>query len=835
MLAKEERRRYGGDYIRLSSDDEPYEERTSSRRKQHSRHHRSRSPVYSRRRPPIPNYRSSRRRSSSPPAFNNRGHRSRSRYNRHQSRVDVKKEVKLKRKRPRRDSSVDHESIDLTQLNAALRYSENNRRRQENPLAKRLKLHEEHSNKENDSDDDEELIALRLQALQSKQEVKELTEESLSLPAPTDVWEPEDEYELRMIALKSAITKKAETRRLLNRKPYSPTDTLILSNASPAPCEESDNESNNNMEISPPESPSLDDAVLQPIDMDIATPDNVSNSPTFFNIDDSNSIPHSSLTLPPVIDPIPVHPTITTTKSGLPIGLASLPVQEEIKENLGKRQNTRSPSNLIVIQPTTKNDKQQNIVKLADKAQLTSLTDDSEEIALRTMLLAGLKNPQKSLVTTVSTQETEAAEASQPNGINLNNSVKRFADNEEKTKTIEDNLKRAANRIKCLTVQEQTVIETSLDMILGGSETGYSQPKESPKVNLKEVVERLKQKNNENSPVRTEIDQPTTQLLLDIPPPPSITIPGSTEVEKTTDKQIAEMIKVPDVPINIKESQVQTQPRISQVQSTEPPVRPEKILSQPLVSNVTENRVMSVIMKRKVKTKSSIVNVPFQVKPLKSLPKPNSNDPKVSLNSSSATSSFKSNLTDPIPGPSRITDFESYLRPVPKLVIQLGQSSSESSSSESNDNSAFTELDSSKQSKLASPSHIVEYSTFQDASVSYSTEEQTDKNGATDGANPLFEFKLEQFLKQARDKTEKEAQSQKEKAAAANKEDLAQPQKSLKPGPANLKTPKKAEVNLKAPKTPVVSYIIYHIYITYTIYFIISFISLFAIYRYRHS
>lgn len=86
--------------------------------------------------------------------------------------------------------------------------------------------------------DDEELLKLRLNALKSKQEVKELiditdvdSEEPMLLPAP--VAEPTEEDQLRIMALRSTLLKKSKLLRLRkklkmleNDRPYSPSEEL---------------------------------------------------------------------------------------------------------------------------------------------------------------------------------------------------------------------------------------------------------------------------------------------------------------------------------------------------------------------------------------------------------------------------------------------------------------------------------------------------------------------------------------------------------------------------------------------------------------------------------
>lgn len=82
-----------------------------------------------------------------------------------------------------------------------------------------------------------------------------------------------EEQELRLAALKSAILKKHEARkkrRVIEARPYSPTDTDILLD-DPEPIVGDAKFGPDNMEISPPASPELPDKTLLCVDMDIAS------------------------------------------------------------------------------------------------------------------------------------------------------------------------------------------------------------------------------------------------------------------------------------------------------------------------------------------------------------------------------------------------------------------------------------------------------------------------------------------------------------------------------------------------------------------------------------
>lgn len=102
-----------------------------------------------------------------------------------------------------------------------------------------------------------------------------------------------EEQELRLIALKSAVLKKHEARKRKQQtiqlatqliehvgRPYSPTDSVVF--VPDENCEKSNDcidSDNNNMDISPISSP--DRNSCQPMDMDLASSNENSNSPIF--------------------------------------------------------------------------------------------------------------------------------------------------------------------------------------------------------------------------------------------------------------------------------------------------------------------------------------------------------------------------------------------------------------------------------------------------------------------------------------------------------------------------------------------------------------------------
>lgn len=139
-----------------------------------------------------------------------------------------------------------------------------------------------------EDEEDEEVLQLRLQALKSKAEIKEAG--VISLIEDPIIPEPvAEEQQLRLIALRSAFTKKHEIRQKKKQgeRPYSPSDELFLFTS---PIEEEDDEvqiiedhpetveiadsssdEENRMEISPEPHFSEPPETTQAVDMELAT------------------------------------------------------------------------------------------------------------------------------------------------------------------------------------------------------------------------------------------------------------------------------------------------------------------------------------------------------------------------------------------------------------------------------------------------------------------------------------------------------------------------------------------------------------------------------------
>lgn len=172
-----------------------------------------------------------------------------------------------------------------------------------------------------------------------------------------------NEQELRIIALKSAILKKAEVRKkrkIIEAQPYSPTDTDIVmenvittkTSVNSKPKDELDN-----MEISPAVSPTIEDGSLQPIDMELESDD-------------------ESQTAPIISD----QPEV--------ISLLSLPIENVSSKDLQKTIIVPDEMSLSTAKvPEESNQSKSSLISSQQRKQ----QEEEEEQALRASLLAGLK------------------------------------------------------------------------------------------------------------------------------------------------------------------------------------------------------------------------------------------------------------------------------------------------------------------------------------------------------------------------------------------------------------------------------------------------------------
>lgn len=484
------------------------------------------------------------------------------------------------------------------------------------------------------------------------------------LPFKEPQVEPEDdERQLRLIALKSAMLKKAETRKRQRERPYSPTDAFLNVTVVEAPQLGESGESN--MEISPVPSPALEDAVLLPIDMDIATPEEeVSNSPTFYSFEDPSSIPSAQL-----------------------------------------------------ANPQTTFDNTTNLRKsLSD-----GLVDEDEEHALRSMLLARMNTQVKK--TGAKSMPVSPGPPTPPPGVDKktveeNSENVNSLNSKDESEMIECNLKKAAKRLKELSENELSLVDANLDKIIGNFEPAAP----LATVNLKEVVERLKQKN------------------LPQPEPVKVLKNAAAKPMSSSDSEASRVVVIPKaaadppkIPKKAIESAKKLKPAVvtSAMATLAAANRFKKLTASQLPA--------PVIMKRKLKTKSSIINVPFKPAAANI---PNKKQP-VQVPPSSLPSTSKVSL-----------DHESFLKPVPKLVIQLSQFSSSDS-----------EWDSDSPAAVDSPAPI-ESQPHSPAPVA----------AASAAVDVEFERKLDQFLAQARAKVEAT-----EKSTSQQKATVTSPTSNVSP------------------------------------------------------
>lgn len=172
-----------------------------------------------------------------------------------------------------------------------------------------------------------------------------------------------NEQELRIIALKSAILKKAEARKkrkIIETQPYSPTDDIVVENVIVPKVHAKPKYELDNMEISPAVSPTNQDGSLQPIDMELESDD------------ESQTAPLIDIQQQEMLLPIPEN-TENVALKDLQNSI-TVPVPDEM-----------SLSTANVPEET-------NQIKLSvDSSQQRKQLEEAEEQALRASLLADLK------------------------------------------------------------------------------------------------------------------------------------------------------------------------------------------------------------------------------------------------------------------------------------------------------------------------------------------------------------------------------------------------------------------------------------------------------------
>lgn len=288
--------------------------------------------------------------------------------------TERRKKIQPNRTRVSSDSSSDDEfQLDRSKLQAALK--RNNSSVHSSTLKRKLigvsKTVEDFIKEKEDVGDEDISTSIEIMHLLNKINIDEIAPKNKASIAEVETESNLNEQELRIIALKSAILKKAEARkkRKLNEtQPYSPTDDVVIEsnvigsknvcvNAKPK------DDLDNNMEISPAVSPTNQDDSLLPIDMDLESDDDIREIPI-----------------------------INTQQETVP----SIPLSQTIdirNTDLGDLQNTAIvtvPDELSLS--NAKVPEQTNQIELSfDSAQQRKQLEEEEEQALRASLLANLK------------------------------------------------------------------------------------------------------------------------------------------------------------------------------------------------------------------------------------------------------------------------------------------------------------------------------------------------------------------------------------------------------------------------------------------------------------
>lgn len=187
-----------------------------------------------------------------------------------------------------------------------------------------------------------------------------------------------NEQELRIIALKSAILKKAEARKkrkMIETQPYSPTDDVDVDNviASKVSVIAKPKDDLDNMEISPAVSPTNHDGSLQLIDMELESDDESQKDPIV------NS-QHEVVPFLPLSEPVDITNVVSND--------LILPVPDEM--SLGS---ANVPEEFDQINVSS------------DCSYVRKQQEEEEEQALRASLLANLKASKKKVPSNVPSNE----------------------------------------------------------------------------------------------------------------------------------------------------------------------------------------------------------------------------------------------------------------------------------------------------------------------------------------------------------------------------------------------------------------------------------------------
>jgi hypothetical protein len=632
--------------------------------------------------------------------------------------------------------------------------------------------------------DDEEL-KLRLLALKSKQEVKEIIVEDELSKIKVESKKDEisaEEQELRLIALKSAFNKKHIARQL-RKQPYSPTDdvncpifaeslSIIVDDITTETSQTLKVDIDCNMEISPLVSPAADS------DMDIVVSGG-SNSPTHCDETDFIAAPESNKTSfylnGPWMVPIPLIPQVVTQPFIDPLvvvppaalnppfiekkrtksfndtdvqdlaDLLNVNLQDSPKTTPAINKNNSISLELLPTEPTTKDCATFTIPNSKEKT-IPKIIDEEEE--LRTMLLSTLAT---------SFRRKPEHETVVPEDAKLRESISDVSDVSVEAECLRSFL--------LSSLQKKTTVEKAIEP--------PEEVKKPPEIDLKKVAERWKKTEKEKTEEKVTAHSEDLRKALEKLKHIKVNISEPPQSETVQKKNIPTEKIVPNEPV-IESTSSTPVPAVNN-KNGEPLQMIPKVINRSVVSvSAEQNNSKTPVAKRKIakvlprttavkKAKPDTVVTP--VLPKKAAPIATSTVKRVSpakkakpvLKPAAASSFFKTNIVSN----NKITNLDKIIRPVPKLIINLGVGSDSDTDSDDDDVddsivTAFRDLDN------QSPSHVMIGSPkpFNAASSSTSQEVESravatkDQSTSDIKTKSSFDKKLEEFLKNVRSKVE---------------------------------------------------------------------------------
>lgn len=561
-----------------------------------------------------------------------------------------------------------------------------------------------------------------------------------------------EEQELRLIALKSAIVKKHEARKkrkIIESRPYSPTDIDITMEQFESKLFKrklSASEPVSEMcAISPPaDSPVSLDRSLLPVDMDIVCSE-TSQSPIFFS---EMSQPHLTAIerwIPITDIPLPIdhlhngdgsavlfEPPETLESNMIMISHAADIEPPKSPEDVEMTDTNYLPDNIV---PTISlsNETHPPVVDNANVDENDRHIDDEEEIALRALLIANLGSPKN---------------------------AKRLKQRQTESLLVP---KTEMQPTRLLTAQTNVCAPATLSPIAPGScmPSTVALQKENREinipnitVNLKEAVKRIKTKYNSQAKTANNINhhkavahrnrtesKNSNLIVIDLMKAESLT-------NRTVDNAL--LVSKPNTTHNEVECSETaiTVPQTAAIRNTATPIDRTNVvkcttltkLSEPKIPIVAKEnsivipKTVTVAMKKPIIATAISRTVAATTKRLATTAKPAITAKKAKLQSRMITTT--------------------QAKPVNKLVIQLQNSDTESDLEETlNDDISGTAPTITEADRLfdnASPSSIAMDSPSCGPCSPVAPNTMANEEAADAIANPVFEQKLDEFLKKVR-------------------------------------------------------------------------------------